>query len=104
MPDDQRTGPRDRDELTAATGAGALELLGQRPDAGGERIDLPHRTHSHALKHVLQDAWMPPWIRRRLPLLVDADSGQLIAAGTMLSRHFAGRAQAPDARLHWHLA
>ncbi len=75
-----------------------------RARQGGERIDLPHRTHSHALKHVLQEAWMPPWIRRRLPLLVDADSGQIIAAGTLLSRHFADHARAPDARLRWHLA
>ncbi|AXA84373.1 tRNA lysidine(34) synthetase TilS [Lysobacter oculi] len=90
--------------LSLEGSAGFDTPLQVRARMGGERIDLPHRTHSHALKHVLQDAWMPPWIRRRLPLLVDADSGQLIAAGTMLSRHFAGRAQAPDARLHWHLA
>ena len=40
--------------------------------AGGERIVLPGRTHSHALKHVLQDRGLPPWQRARLPLLFDA--------------------------------
>src|SRR3546814_2495592 len=36
---------------------------------GGERIRLPGRDHSHALKHVLQDLGVPPWQRERLPLL-----------------------------------
>src|SRR3546814_6327514 len=30
---------------------------------GGERIRLPGRDHSHALKHVLQDLGVPPWQR-----------------------------------------
>ena len=47
---------------------------------GGERIALPGRDHSHALKHVLQDLGIPPWERERLPLLVDRD-GDLVAAG-----------------------
>ena len=48
--------------------------------AGGERITLPGRRHSHALKHVLQDLGVPPWIRARLPLLSDR-AGTLLAAG-----------------------
>ena len=47
---------------------------------GGERIVLPGRDHSHALKHVLQDRNVPPWLRERLPLLSSAD-GLLLAAG-----------------------
>jgi len=47
---------------------------------GGERITLPGRDHSHALKHVLQDAGIPPWQRNRLPLLSTPD-GELLAAG-----------------------
>src|SRR3546814_1116542 len=47
---------------------------------GGERIRLPGRDHSHALKHVLQDLGVPPWQRERLPLLSDA-SGEVHAAG-----------------------
>src|SRR5690606_3608527 len=47
---------------------------------GGERIRLSGRTHSHALKHVLQERGVPPWRREHLPLLSDA-SGELLAAG-----------------------
>jgi tRNA(Ile)-lysidine synthase len=47
---------------------------------GGERLRLPGRTHRHALKHLLQDAGLPPWERVRLPLLSAAD-GTLLAAG-----------------------
>lgn len=47
---------------------------------GGERIVLPGRTHTHALKHVLQERGVPPWRRDHLPLLSDAQ-GLLLAAG-----------------------
>ncbi|OAX54802.1 tRNA(Ile)-lysidine synthase [Xanthomonas translucens pv. poae] len=46
---------------------------------GGERVLLPGRVHSQALKQVLQQAAIPPWQRARLPLLFDA--GRLLAAG-----------------------
>ncbi len=49
---------------------------------GGERIALPARDHSHALKHVLQELGVPPWLRERLPLLSD-ESGELLAAGDL---------------------
>jgi tRNA(Ile)-lysidine synthase len=50
---------------------------------GGERIVLPGRTHSHTLKHVLQQLGVPPWERRRLPLVSDA-AGNLLAAGDLV--------------------
>ncbi|GAB3727659.1 tRNA lysidine(34) synthetase TilS [Luteimonas pelagia] len=50
---------------------------------GGERIRLPGRAHSHALKHVLQETGVPPWRRARLPLVSDAD-GELLAAGDVV--------------------
>lgn len=50
---------------------------------GGERLRLPGRAHMHALKKLLQGAGIPPWERRRLPLLWDAD-GELLAAGDLL--------------------
>jgi tRNA(Ile)-lysidine synthase len=50
---------------------------------GGERITLPGRIHSHALKHVLQDLGVPPWVRERVPLLSDAE-GNLLAAGDLV--------------------
>lgn len=56
---------------------------------GGERIVLPGRSHSHSLKHVLQDLGVPPWLRRRLPLLF-ADDGELLAAADLaISARFA---------------
>ena len=63
--------------LGAASFTHTVRVCGRR---GGERITLPGRGHSHALKHVLQDLDVPPWRRHRLPLLFDAD-GDLLAAG-----------------------
>lgn len=95
--------------LTLPTGD-TLSLLGAtgfdqpvrvRARHGGERILLPRRTHSHALKQVLQDQAMPPWHRMRLPLLSSAD-GELLAAGdAILSASLADWLGARDARLHW---
>ena len=68
---------------------------------GGERILLPQRAHSHALKHVLQEQGMPPWHRERLPLVSAAD-GELLAAGdAILSASLAEWLDARNARLHW---
>ncbi|KFL35661.1 tRNA lysidine(34) synthetase TilS [Arenimonas donghaensis] len=71
---------------------------------GGERLQLPGRDHHTTLKHVLQDLGVPPWERRRLPLLSHPD-GRLLAAGDLavsatlldwLTRH--------GARLVWTVA
>lgn len=45
-----------------------------RARQGGERFRLPGRTHSHALKHLLQEAGTPPWVRQQLPLLYHNDA------------------------------
>ncbi|WP_256123635.1 MULTISPECIES: tRNA lysidine(34) synthetase TilS [Stenotrophomonas] len=67
---------------------GELELLGSKRLAepvqvsarrGGERIQLPGRSHSHALKDLLQQSGLPPWQRRQLPLLYAGET--LLAAG-----------------------
>ncbi len=68
---------------------------------GGERIVLPGRGHSHALKHVLQDAGLPPWQRERLPLLSDADGSLLAAGDAIISAHMAAWLQAHGAHLQW---
>lgn len=66
---------------------GSVFRVGARQ--GGERIVLPGRSHSHSLKHVLQDLGVPPWLRRRLPLLF-ADDGELLAAADLaISARFA---------------
>lgn len=68
---------------------------------GGERIVLPGRTHGHTLKHALQDLGVPPWERRRLPLLSAAD-GELLAAGDLLySARLDGWLRERGARLIW---
>lgn len=71
---------------------------------GGERIALPGRTHSHALRHVLQDLGVPPWLRARLPLLTDA-AGRVLAAGDLaFDRDFDTWLRDGGRRLTWHSA
>lgn len=68
---------------------------------GGERITLPGRGHTHALKHVLQDLDVPPWLRARMPLLSDGH-GVLMAAGDVAySAAFADWLDERGARLAW---
>ncbi len=67
----------------------------------GERIALPGRAHSHALKHVLQELGVPPWVRGRLPLVSDA-AGALLAVGDLVySAKFDAWLHACNARLVW---
>ncbi|UHQ19443.1 tRNA lysidine(34) synthetase TilS [Lysobacter sp. KIS68-7] len=89
---------------------GALELIGTpafdaplqvRLRAGGERIVLPGRTHSHSLKHALQDAAIPPWERERLPLLCDAEGTVLAAGDRLLSATLDAWLQSHNAHLRW---
>jgi tRNA(Ile)-lysidine synthase len=54
-----------------------------RPRRGGDRPPLPPPPHGSALKKVLQALAIPPWERRRLPLLFAAD-GELLAAGDLV--------------------
>jgi tRNA(Ile)-lysidine synthase len=98
------------DVALALPDGGTLALLGAagfeqpariRARRGGERIILPGRSHSHALKHVLQDLGVPPWLRERLPLLTDAE-GHVLAAGDLIhSAEFARWLQVRGARLSW---
>ena len=68
---------------------------------GGERIRLPGRGHRHLLKHVLQDAGVPPWERARMPLLSTPD-GELLAAGDgVLSGRLADWLAAHARALRW---
>lgn len=68
---------------------------------GGERIQLPGRRHTHALKHVLQDLGIPPWQRQGLPLLSSVD-GRLLAAGDLVvSADFSQRLRASGQHLVW---
>lgn len=72
-----------------------------RARIGGERIRLPGRAHSHALKHVLQSLAVPPWTRAQLPLLIGAD-GTLLAAGDLaFDARFDAWLAAGDRCLRW---
>lgn len=91
------------DPLTERDGEFASPPLPLRVHArrGGERITLPGRTHTHALKHVLQDLGVPPWERAALPLVSDAQ-GTLLAAGDLVySASFDAWLRARGARLAW---
>lgn len=71
---------------------------------GGERISLPGRSHSHALKHCLQEAGVPPWQRQRLPLLL-AEDGELLAAGDQIvSARLEQFCRKKSVRLQWQQA
>jgi tRNA(Ile)-lysidine synthase len=68
---------------------------------GGERILLPGRVHSHALKNVLQELGVPPWERGALPLLRDR-AGELVAvADFAYSASFDAWLREKGARLRW---
>lgn len=89
------------DRLELQPASGTPWPLRVRARRGGERIQLPGRTHSHALKHVLQDAGIPPWERARMPLLTTPE-GELLAAGNLiLSAGFSDWLAHHGARLHW---
>ena len=82
-------------------GAPAGRVWTVRARQGGERIRLPGRAHTHALKHVLQSLGVPPWLRAQLPMLLDAD-GQVMAAGDLaFDAGFDVWLRDSDRRLHW---
>lgn len=87
------------DSANAVNGFGRSLMVHTRQ--GGERIVLPGRSHSHALKHVLQDQAIPPWLRERLPLLSDADGNLLAAGDRILSGKFDCWLSERGARLLW---
>src|SRR5690606_38656780 len=68
---------------------------------GGERIRLPGREHSHALKHVLQDLGVPPWTRARLPLLSYVEGRVQTAGDLVVSAGIDAWLRSRGARLAW---
>ena len=71
---------------------------------GGERIRLTGRKHSHALKDCLQRAALPPWLRRRLPLLHGPDDELLAAGDVVISARWQEEVAARGLRLRWRAA
>ncbi len=68
---------------------------------GGERFVLPGRSHSHSVKHLLQELGVPPWQRERLPLLSDAGGELLAIADLACSAPFDAWLRQRGARLVW---
>ncbi|HRD72966.1 MAG TPA: tRNA lysidine(34) synthetase TilS [Aquimonas sp.] len=92
----QTSDTRDRSCRTPWT-----QTFAVRSRRGGERIQLPGRTHHHKLKHLLQQAELPPWQRDQVPLLFAPD-GELLAAGDLfLSARLQGLLQACRRELRW---
>ena len=61
---------------------------------GGESCRLPGREHHHKLKKLFQEAGVPPWERRRLPLIYVNDD--LAAIGDRwVCEPYAARADEP---------
>lgn len=71
-----------------------------RARVGGERILLPGRQHSHALKDCLQREHLAPWRRAQLPLIFDGPQ-LLAAADVVISAPLQAWLQAHDAQLQW---
>jgi len=71
------------DKTAASGGAGGALAISLR--TGGERVLMPGGTH-RSLKRVLQEAGVPPWWRRRMPLLFEVHRGEreLLAAGSVV--------------------
>jgi tRNA(Ile)-lysidine synthase len=78
-----------------------LAMLRVGARQGGERIRLAGREHSHALKDCLQRAGLPPWLRRRLPLLRAPDEELLAAGDAVLSARWQREVAAQGVSLRW---
>jgi tRNA(Ile)-lysidine synthase len=89
---------------------GSLQLLGAAqlpwsarvtPRLGGERLREPRRRHQRSVKDWLQAHGIPPWERRRLPLLWSFDD-QLQAVGDLCyAAPFERWLRDHNARLRW---
>lgn len=83
--------------LGAAAWDAALQV---RPRRGGERIQLPGRTHRHALKDCLQREHLAPWRRAQVPLLYAGGELQG-AADVVASEWLQAWLARHGARLQW---
>ncbi|HEX2494659.1 MAG TPA: tRNA lysidine(34) synthetase TilS [Steroidobacter sp.] len=74
--------------------------LAVRFRSGGEKLRPAGHAHRHSLKKLLQAAGVPPWRRRRLPLIYSGD--RLAAVGDLwVADEFAARAGETAASIIW---
>ncbi len=67
---------------------------------GGERCRLQGRLHTHSLKHLFQEAGLPPWERDRIPL-VYLDDELAAVAGLWVCHPFEAQAGELGWRILW---
>ena len=82
----------DGEGLDAARLAGQTLRVGFR--RGGESLRPKGRRETHTLKHLLQEAGVPPWQRERIPLLWRGDE-LLAVVGYWLNDEFCAKAGMP---------
>ncbi len=90
----------DGGQLCLQGGAAFDRPLQVRARVGGERILLPGRQHSHALKDCLQREHLAPWRRAQLPLVFDG-AQLLAAADVVIAAPLQAWLQAHQAQLQW---
>lgn len=94
--------------LTPVLGLGdgvAMRHLADRPlrvdfRQGGERLQPVGRREHHTLKHLFQDAGVPPWERKRVPLLY-LDETLIAVAGYWVCEGFQAAEQESGVRFNW---
>ena len=92
-------------EVRRVTGQGLAQRLLEtgleiRFRRGGERLRPAGSPHRRTLKHLLQEAGIPPWERERLPLVYSRD--ELVAvAGLWVAEGATARGEEPGLLLHW---
>lgn len=89
---------------TQGDGLDASRLEGQTVRVafrqGGESLRPKGRKETHSLKHLLQEAGVPPWRRERIPLLWHDD--ELIAVvGFWVSEEYSARPDAPGMKVEF---
>lgn len=106
--EDELALPHGRVTFRRAAGEGIAQArltaraLRVRPRIGGERLELAGRPR-RALSAILQEAGLPPWERRALPLV---HCGEALAAvpGIGVDAAFAATAGEPGIAVSWHPA
>ena len=78
--------------ISASSLAGQTLRVGFR--RGGESLRPKGRRETHTLKHLLQEAGVPPWQRERIPLLWRGDE-LLAVVGYWLNDEFCAKAGMP---------
>jgi len=67
---------------------------------GGELLRPAGRREHHSLKHLFQEAGVPPWERARVPLIY-RDDALIAVAGYWVCAEFQATADEPGMRFFW---